>query len=184
MAALNGEEPSAALNEEPLAASNQEEPVIELDPEPVEHIVTPIRAPVFPRIPNFLDEELPVFRLPPFIPFESSFLNLLEQECELIGCDSRRDIIKLKCKHRFCIPCIRNFMTRFCVTCREPIGNYLPDHLMGGETWTKKVDQQLDRDFYRQINNERIALETQADGTYYNSLIKNIYLSFDNTGLH
>ncbi|KAL7286471.1 hypothetical protein TKK_0019416 [Trichogramma kaykai] len=291
LAALNGEEPSAALNEEPLAASNQEEPVIELDPEPVEHIVTPIRAPVFPRIPNFLDEELPVFRLPPFIPFESSFLNLLEQddtddetigvnenhanckriiqlmifwkcsslchllvfsagadgnqtetvdhavietveemnvsapttsttafevgtvrlarirrfdqiemepnsettaeennnlpkkkengahvkvmqcmetflivlECELIGCDSRRDIIKLKCKHRFCIPCIRNFMTRFCVTCREPIGNYLPDHLMGGETWTKKVDQQLDRDFYRQINNERIALETQAD---------------------
>uniref|UniRef100_A0ABD2WB78 RING-type domain-containing protein n=1 Tax=Trichogramma kaykai TaxID=54128 RepID=A0ABD2WB78_9HYME len=80
------------------------------------------------------------------------------KKCQLLSCEAKFRVRKLDCGHRYCVPCIRNFISRFCPQCRKPIGNYLPPEHMGGERWELGEDQQLDREFAHQTTRERIDL--------------------------
>ncbi|KAL7294039.1 hypothetical protein TKK_0012513 [Trichogramma kaykai] len=80
------------------------------------------------------------------------------KKCQLLSCEAKFRVRKLDCGHRYCVPCIRNFISRFCPQCRKPIVNYLPPELMGGERWELGEDQQLDREFAHQTTRERIDL--------------------------
>ncbi|KAL7286183.1 hypothetical protein TKK_0008670 [Trichogramma kaykai] len=83
-------------------------------------------------------------------------------KCELLGCEAKFHVLKLNCGHRFCVPCIKNFLTRECPHCRRAIGNYLPPNLQGGERWESDEAQALDTNFYRQVQTERMDLEQRA----------------------
>ncbi|CAB0029110.1 unnamed protein product [Trichogramma brassicae] len=87
--------------------------------------------------------------------------------CELLGCREKFHVLKLSCGHRFCVPCIKNFLTRECAHCRRPIGNYLPPHLQGGERWESGEARALETNFIRQVHRERLDLEQRAIGLVF-----------------
>uniref|UniRef100_A0ABD2W446 RING-type domain-containing protein n=1 Tax=Trichogramma kaykai TaxID=54128 RepID=A0ABD2W446_9HYME len=88
------------------------------------------------------------------------------EQCQVIGCETKWGVRKWDCGHRFCVPRIRQFLTRFCPQCREPIGNYLPPEFMGGEAWESEEANQIDDEFYDQVVEERLNLEREAMSTY------------------
>ncbi|CAB0031143.1 unnamed protein product [Trichogramma brassicae] len=89
------------------------------------------------------------------------------KKCQLLSCETKFRVRKLDCGHRYCVPCIRNFISRFCPQCRRPIGNYLPPEHMGGERWELGEDQQLEREFAHQTTRERIDLINSTRNAYH-----------------
>ncbi|CAB0044124.1 unnamed protein product [Trichogramma brassicae] len=95
-----------------------------------------------------------------------------EKKCQLLSCETKFRVRKLDCGHRYCVPCIRNFISRFCPQCRRPIGNYLPPEHMGGERWELGEDQQLEREFAHQTTRERIDLINSTRRQHWSSSIQ------------